>query len=76
MIISTIIRSNLLEIKSSICGKILSDSIPKISSCCRFIKLRKLVLSVNSLINPATVVSEKNNDYTFDAICLINICIE
>lgn len=58
-IIITVIISNLLEIKSSIWGNTLSESIPKMSSCCKFIKSRKLVLSVNSLISPAIVVSNQ-----------------
>lgn len=57
----TVISCALLAIKSSICGKILSESIPKINSCSRLIKLRKLVLSVNSLIRLAIVVSAINN---------------
>lgn len=59
-IIITVIILNLLEIKSSIWGNTLSESIPKMSSCCKFIKSRKLVLSVNSLINPAIVVSNQH----------------
>jgi len=56
----TVMKSHLFEIKSSIWGNTLSESIPKTNSCCRLIKSRKLVLSVNSLINPAIVVSVQN----------------